>query len=160
MVIRGVQEKDLPGIREIYSLYYTDGGDLEHFIGRVQEAIDQTALAREWDLQYFIAERDGQIVGFIGFRKPPQKLLSFVQTDKPVEVYSFFAKTPRSGAGRPLVEYMERYAKNKGYKEIVVYSSDAWHASWPFYDKMGFDRIGRLTHSSGAAGQVWRKNLE
>ena len=156
-MIRDIQEKDLTDIKEIYSLYYQDEKDLDHFVNRVKEVLTKADSAIQSDLRYLVAEIDNKVVGVIGFRKPPEKLLSFTKTSKPVELYSLFVKERQKGVGRPLVDLMVRNAKESGYTEIVVYSSEKWKDSWVFYDKLGFTRVGTL--DVGGNGQVWTKIL-
>lgn len=157
MIIRSAQEKDLIDIKEIYSLYYDNEKDLDHFISRVKEVLNKSDFAQQWDLHYFVAEINHRVVGLIGFRKPPKKLLQFSKTSKPVELYSLFVKEKSKGVGRPLLEEMTRQAKEYGYTEIVVYSSEKWSESWGFYDKLGFTRVGKL--DVGGNGQVWTMTL-
>ncbi|HAU07754.1 MAG: hypothetical protein UW46_C0004G0046 [Candidatus Yanofskybacteria bacterium GW2011_GWF1_44_227] len=153
MIIRIAQEKDLGDIKEIYSLYYDDQKDLEHFLNRVREAINRSDIAQQWDFHYLVAEIDNRVLGLIGFCKPLKKLLSFTKTSRPVELYSLFVKEKFKGIGRPLLEEMTKQVKEAGYTEIVVYSDEKWSDSWGFYDKLGFARVGKLDVSGN--GQVW-----
>lgn len=159
-VIRHPEKKDLSDIQSIYSLYYSTLEDIKHFVNRVRQSINRESEALDLDLQYLIAEIDDKVVGFIGFRKPPQKMISFTKTSNPVELYTLFVNDKQNGTGRVLLEKMIEVAGQSGYTEIVVYSSDRWKDGWPFYDKMGFERVGILTHAGGSSGQVWRKDLK
>jgi len=158
MLIRNIEEKDLVAIREIYSLYYKDEKDLEHFLNRVKEVLNKSELAQQWDFHYLVGEVDGEVVGLIGFRKPAEKLMQFTKTSKPVELYSLFVGEKSKGTGRLLLVEMTKQVRGSGYTEIVVYSSEKWNESWGFYDKLGFVRVGKL--DVGGNGQIWRMILD
>lgn len=157
--IRPVEEKDLSGIREIYSSYYTKSEDRDYFINRVQQVLEGGQEAKGSDLRYLVADKGGFIVGILGFRKAPSKMLPFVKTPNPVELYTFFVRDRQHGVGRALFEKMREMAKESGYTEIVVFSSKAWESNWGFYDKMGFVRITQLKIEDGRIGQVWSMRL-
>ena len=158
-LIRPVSKKDISDIKDIYAQFYTNPEDLTHFLDRVEEVINHSSDAIKWDFHYFVAEDEGEVVGVIGYRIPPQKLIDFTKTPKPLELYSLFVRNPKLGVGRKLIEKILEEAKKSNYTEMVLYSSDKWKVSWPFYDRMGFERAGILTHTSGSSGQVWRKDI-
>ena len=153
MIIRNAEKKDLTDIRDIYSLYYKDKKDLEHFTNRVKEVLGEPEFAGQWDFHYLVAEIDGEVLGLIGYRKPAEKLLQFTKTPEPIELYSLFVRNRGGGVGQILVAEMIKKTKESKYTEIVVYSSEKWNDSWGFYDKLGFVRTGHL--NVGGDGQVW-----
>lgn len=160
-IIRYVEIKDLPAIREIYTPYYPDQLDLDYFVGKVKKFIDKTPGSLETDSKYLVAEISNKAIGLLGFRKPLKKLLVFTKTSKPVELSSLFisSQCQNSGAGRALIEKMREIVGIFGYTEVVVHSDEKFKDSWAFYDKMGFERAGKIVRQDGAGGQVWRQEL-
>lgn len=130
VIIRDVHEKDLAGIRDIYSIYFAEEKDSDYFVSRVKEALNRSELARQCGLHYLVAEIEGKIAGLIGYRKPSRRLLPFTTTEKPIELYSLFVAEKSKGVGRQLVGAMLQ--KVREYTEVVVYSSVKWHDSWAF----------------------------
>lgn len=159
-IIRKVKDSDVDGIRNIYSLYYKNKEDLDYFVNRVKEFLNQSDFTKEQCLKYLIAEKDKKVVGIIGFSKPHQKLIQFTKTQKPVELYSLFVddKSIDTGVGKALVGEMIKIAKNNDYSEIVVHSASRFLNSWLFYDHLGFKRVGQLEEREGP-GEIWSMEL-
>lgn len=154
MIIRPAIKEDLEKIREIYAPYYPKQEDLDHFVGRVNEALGGTEEAVRRDMHYLVAEQDGSVVAVLGFRTPHSKLFPFTKTERPVELYSLFSRAKGGGAGKALVKKMFQIVREKNYSEVVVYSNKLFQESWGFYDALDFERVGDLD-----MGRVWRKPI-
>ena len=112
MLIRYFTKEDVENIKQIYSLYSFSQEELEHVSGYLNEALNKSSRALEWDLRYLVAEDDNKIIGVLGFRKPPSKLIPFVDTDKPIELYSLFVGIKQKNIGRSLVQKMIEIVKD------------------------------------------------
>lgn len=118
--------------------------------------------------QYFVAEENGQVVGVIGMRQPPEKLLElgFLHTNNPIELVNAYV-TPEQkggkGVGRALVSRLEDEATQQGYTEIVLNSGPRYeNTGWGFYDKLaGYERVGVAMGYYGEGGDapVWKRDL-
>jgi L-amino acid N-acyltransferase YncA len=159
MNLREPKKEDLSAIKDLYARYYDTSEDVDHFVDRVRQSIDQDETAQATDLRYFVAEEEGCIVGIVGFRTLPSAIASFAESSKPGELYSLFVSTKKSGIGTALLQNTLEEMRLSGYTEVVVYSAERWKESWPFYDRRGFVRKGSLKHADGNGGQVWSKKL-
>jgi N-acetylglutamate synthase-like GNAT family acetyltransferase len=96
----------------------------------------------------FVAERNGQIVGWI--HGAERELLV---VDRIGEICGLVvAEGERtSGAGRRLVEAVEQWARGRGLEQVSVRSNVARTESHPFYEKVGYTLL-KTQH-------VYRKSL-
>jgi putative acetyltransferase len=93
----------------------------------------------------FVTCEDGAIIGTASFGIAAGKL------------HSMFVEPTRqkSGIGRALVAHLERHARSKGYKEIVVSSSLTARA---FYEKLGYVSLN-YEDKPGAATWFMKKGI-
>lgn len=159
MQIRPLLESDLDQIKSIFDLYWNDPEFVEELMGEAREFLNQTNKAIADKYQYYITETDGNIVGIIGFRKPPIHMLQYTKTDSPTELYILASKNHKQGVGKMLIEKMIGDLGRENYSEVVLYSPTTHKSSWGFYDHLGFDRVCEATDPDGEPGQIWRKTL-
>ncbi|KKT28563.1 MAG: hypothetical protein UW43_C0001G0039 [Candidatus Yanofskybacteria bacterium GW2011_GWA1_44_21] len=166
MEIRNVKKEDITEIRNIYSKSYIDeesgrpkDEDVDYFTKKVEDYVDQTKESLGSDYYYLVAENNTKVIGVIGTRKPHVRLLPLAKTDNSVELYSLFVLEKNLGVGKSLVNKIIEICRQKGYSEMMVLSANRWKESWPFYDKLGFERAGTITELSGRLSQVWTREL-
>jgi GNAT superfamily N-acetyltransferase len=89
---------------------------------------------------YFVAEAsDRQVIGVIGITAPDKRLHQYIKTNNPVELINAFVHPNhrRKGVGKALVKFIENYAKNKGYTEIILTSGPRYQFSgWEAWIKL------------------------
>jgi GNAT superfamily N-acetyltransferase len=90
------------------------------------------------DYEVIVSEREGQIVGFLVFKRE-QEFLYIDQMD-------IRKSEQRKGVGRALVEYVERLAMEKGLARVETDTTEnadgvPWN-SYDFWIKMGFRDTG------------------
>lgn len=158
-VVRDAEKTDREAIQHIFSLYWNKPEDLEHHLNRLDSFINKDKESIETTLHYLVVEAEEEILGVLGFRDAPQKLIEYSTTSKPMELYVLFMKQKGKGAGRVLVEKMIQIARALEYTEVIVFSSDVWKSSWGFYDKLGFERVVQTPLPDGRVGQIWRRGL-
>jgi len=135
-VIRKVKSEDLNQVRKIYSKVWIDENtgktqdeEVRYFSNKVSESINKT----EGDEQYLVLEKDNEILGIIGFRKPHSKFGPFIKTSKPIELYALYVLNKKRGVGSALTNKLIEIGKNNRYTEIVIFSASRWKNSWSFY---------------------------
>jgi len=106
---------------------------------------------------YFIAEKEGEVVGALGLRKSPVHMAEFTITENAGELYILAAKYKRQGVGKALTVKAIESAKESKYTEMVVYSGETHKEPRTFYDSLGFERVASAIAPNGELGQVWRK---
>jgi L-amino acid N-acyltransferase YncA len=156
MLIRKFKKNDQEGVEGIFALHWTDPEFLKELSNEL-ESYTQTNSNR--NSGFFIAERNKEILGIVGFRKLPDYLMSFALTNKPVELYVIAVKHKRTGVGRILKLKLIEEVNKSGFSEILLYSPGSHNDSWKFHDILGFERIGEVTPPEDDIGQVWRKIL-
>lgn len=93
---------------------------------------------------------------FFGYKKE-KELLGYV-TLKPFfpgykhcEVYwlAVKKKTQGQGIGTKLMNFIEKYAKNKGFRKIYLYTGEDMHLTQKFYKKKGYELINKFKEYYG-----------
>jgi len=127
---------------------------------RVSEEIEGKT---EFNLHFWIARENKDLVGIIGLSDPLPKVLTFTRTEKPAEIKILYVdKSQQSkGIGRTLVSFIEDEAERQGYTELLVRSAEKYKdISWGFYQKLGYAKVGSLVDPKiGEAMQVFEKKL-
>lgn len=146
MVIREFQENDKEKVEQIFALYWTDPEFLKELSGELGE-----------NGRFFVAEENNEIVGIVGFKKLADYLKPFTLTNNPVEFYVIASKYKKQGIGEKLKVRLIEEVQKAGFTEILLFSPNTHNESWPFHDKLGFERVGEVTPPEDEIGQVWRK---
>lgn len=155
MTIRELQKTDLERINAIFALYWTD----PEFIHELSSALDDYLENNTPDTKFFVSIEDEDITGIVGFRKLPDYLIPYTKTEHPIEFYIIAVKHQGRGTGEKLKLKLIEEIQNSGFTEILLYSPNSHQQSWPFHDKLGFQRIGEITPPDDDPGQLWQKIL-
>lgn len=148
MKIRNYHKEDKSAVQNIFAQYWTD----KEFLNELAENLDKH------EMHFYVAEKDDEIVGIVGFREAPEYLRLHAETKNPAELYIVASKTQKEGVGSFLVEKMLQEAKNLSFTEIECYSPETHNSSWKFYEQLGFTGGGIIKDpDDGYAGMLWRK---
>lgn len=102
-----------------------------------------------------VADRDGEIVGSV----------FIVRDDKETAKLRLLYVEPHArgaGIGRLLVETALRFARERGYRQMVLWTNDILTAARRIYEATGFECIAEEPHFSfgkDLVGQTWRRDL-
>jgi len=156
--IRELKSEDIEGVGNILGLYWS--GELkDRFLKRLKDFVARTPESIKEEYKCFVAEENKEVVGIAVFRKVPEHMRQYANTDKAVEFYLLAAKYKSRGIGRALGEKELEEAKKEGFTEGIFYSAESHKDSWGFYDKSNFKRTAPATAPNGEAGYIWRMDL-
>ena len=159
---RKPKESDLEEIKNIFSDWYVnqDGtvqsGEVSYWVGKVEKSIK-----KEIKMDYLVAvNNESHVCGIIGWRWDIHKVLTPYVKKKTVELYNLFIlkKYQNNGIGKVLISNFLEKVKNE-YEEVVFVSAERWKGAWSFYDKLGFNRVGKTKLSEGNNYIVFQKDL-
>lgn len=151
MKIRDYNEKDKGAIQDIFTKYWTD----EEFLGELAKNIDGHKM------HFYVAEKNGEVVGIAGFREAPEYLRACAETKNPAELYIVASKLQNEGVGSILVQKIIEEARSLFFTEIECYSPETHNSSWKFYEKLGFTKHGIIKDpDDGYSGMLWKKPFE
>lgn len=103
----------------------------------------------------WIAEKDGENIGCVFLVK---------QSDEVAKLRMLLVDTKARGlgVGKRLVEECIRFARNRGYKKITLWTNDILTTACHIYEKAGFKLVGEERHRSfgrALVGQTWELEL-
>lgn len=151
MEIRDYNEKDKRSVRNIFAKYWTD----EEFLSELENNLNKK------DVHFYVAEKDGIVVGIAGFRKAPEHLRIHAETNNPAELYVIASLSKNEGIGGVLAQKIIESAKNLNFTEIECYSPETHNSSWGFYEKHGFASHGIINDpDDGYPGMLWKKVIQ
>jgi DNA-binding MarR family transcriptional regulator/N-acetylglutamate synthase-like GNAT family acetyltransferase len=137
----------------IYAAEYGWNEEFEALVGEIMaHFIRRFDPHRE---RAWIAERDGQNVGCVFLVKKSERVAQLRCL--------LVEPTARGlGIGARLVEECIRFAQQRGYKKMILWTNDILHAARHIYEQRGFQLVAEEKHRSFGhelVGQTWELTL-
>lgn len=150
MKVREYSKIDETEAKNIFDLYWTD----KEFLNELTNELNAKTC------RFFVAEKDGEILGIAGLREAPAHLSIYAKTNKPAELYIIASKYQNKGIGNFLGQKIIEETRNLGFTEILCYSPETHNSSWKFYEKLGFTSYGIIKDpDDGYPGMLWVKTI-
>ena len=125
-------------------------------MARVLEKMSEMATTAE----IIIAERDGQVIGAVGYVPPLVPKAAHFRPEWPI--VRMLVVDPRargSGAGRALTEACFVRARRDNAAEIALHTSEMMTVALPLYLRMGFVRVSDAPDLFGVPYGIYVKAL-
>lgn len=127
-----MQELDLKEVAEVFRTVFNEEGenwDERNSLKRIQENFHGNA--------HYVSKVNGRIVGMVMAIPATLELDSVLVVDSLVVLKEYRGQ----GIGKGLWEYIEKYAKEKGYKSVRLFANPKWD-SYQMYTKLGYKPSG------------------
>ena len=156
-LLRPHQPGDMGWVVQQHGIIYNrEYGWTEEFEALVAEIVAR--FIRSYDPvkeRCWIAEKDGENVGsaFVIKKSPKTAQLRLLQVDPRARGY---------GIGKRLVYECTRFARQAGYKKIVLWTNSILHAARHIYEQEGYHLVAEEPHHSfghDLVGQNWELKL-
>jgi DNA-binding MarR family transcriptional regulator/N-acetylglutamate synthase-like GNAT family acetyltransferase len=137
-------------------LYSQEYGYDEHFEALVAEIVAH--FIQHFDPKRercWIAEREGEIIGSVFLVKKSKTVAK-------LRLLLVEQKARGLGIGRRLVDECIRFARQAGYKKIILWTQSELQAARSIYEKAGFRLVNQKPHHSWGhdlVAEVWELNL-
>lgn len=134
---------NLTGVAEVLS-QWTDGAEVTKYVARITAEIEGKV---EFNGQYWVALRGGDVVGVVGLGDPLPQLLAFTKTLRPgkFKVLYVDGRHHGEGIGKQLVAFIEGEARRQGYTEFLARSAERYRGTaYGFYKELGYDEAGTV----------------
>lgn len=148
MNFRNYNKKDETVVKNIFAQYWTD----PKFLDELNRELNTETC------KFYVAQKDGEVIGVVGLRKTPAHLKKYADTDNPTELYIIASKYKNKGIGNFLGQKIIGEVKKSGFTEILCYSPETHSSSWKFYENLGFTRHGIINDPDDSyPGMLWKK---
>lgn len=131
-----------------------DPGDLAEYVTReFSREVAVEALASP-ENTFFLAGFGGRIVGYAKFRRTEAPEAVGGLNAAEIQRIYIFSRFARKGIGRALIERCVKTAKDEGFEGIWLGVWDANTKALRFYERMGFEKVGKTEFLYGSQSFV------
>jgi DNA-binding MarR family transcriptional regulator/GNAT superfamily N-acetyltransferase len=163
-VLRNHRPGDLGWITERHSVLYTQeygwNGSFEAMVARIAaDFIDNYSPSDE---ACWIADRNGERLGSVMLVRERDKAAAKIPTAR-LRLLLVEPAARGLGLGRALVQQCTSFARNAGYKRIVLWTNSILDSARHIYESEGYQLLSEKPHSSFGPeliGQNWQLDLE
>lgn len=126
-----------------YRHFWTDGG--EWYLERSFSPENLRAELADRGNRFYLAVFEGEPVGFLKTR--PDNSLPVFENEKAFEIERIYLmkQAQGKGLGRALMEFSFERARESGKNLVWLKVMDSSAAAIAFYEKMGFEKCGKVT---------------
>lgn len=155
LIIRPLEKKEVESVGKIFDQYWNDSFR-NNLSFKLEKYFQNDPVLESQNFRFFVAEKDGQIVGVDAIRNIPDHMVGYSSTSNPIEWYVAAVKNVGTGIGIALMSHTLEVVKNEGHTEILFFSGESHQNAWKFHDKY-FERVSRAVAPNGERGYIWRK---
>jgi DNA-binding MarR family transcriptional regulator/ribosomal protein S18 acetylase RimI-like enzyme len=156
LVLRPLRAGDLGWVVERHgAIYATEYGWDQRFEGLVASIVAEFAAARDPQSAGWIAEVDGERAGCIFSMKKGARTAQL----------RLLLVEPRfrgHGIGGKLVDECLRFATERGFRKMMLWTNDVLKDARRMYERAGFEKVGAEKHAEFGKtmeGQIWERDL-